>query len=172
MYFNFLVSRRVTTTASSCLHHGYVEESLTLRTSTRPSRFPHRRAKTQPPDSWGGPADEVHNQGEVWCVTLHEVWAKPGQQVCWTSEMTHSPVGHRRIEPGPCQRHLPSKRRDGISSRPVTRWIDYVELWTAFAKRGMGFSATVPTAPPLLECPKLSTSRRTSPSARPTGFLS
>jgi len=92
----------------------------------------------------GGPADEVHSQGEVWCVTLWDARAQLIQKYGWatgnqlvlrlvTDGMNLSPANPTFLE-----------ARDAILQADVldNGATDLKELWTAFAKRGMGFSAT------------------------------
>ncbi len=94
----------------------------------------------------GNPADEVHNQGEVWCVTLREVWSSLVTKYGWTNGnelvlqlvtdgLSLAPANATFLE-----------ARDGIiqADEILTGGSDYVEIWTAFAKRGMGFSAVAP----------------------------
>jgi hypothetical protein len=93
-------------------------------------------------------ADEVHNQGEVWCVTLREVWANLVTKLGWdagnqltlqlvTDGMKLAPANPTFLE-----------ARDAIIQADQVDTIgdNYPELWQAFAKRGMGFSATSPTS--------------------------
>jgi fungalysin metallopeptidase (M36)/List-Bact-rpt repeat protein/fungalysin/thermolysin propeptide len=94
----------------------------------------------------GSPADEVHNSGEVWCVTLHEMWAALVSKYGWT---TGNELALQLVVDG--LKLAPAnatflEARDGILQADVidTGGSDYVELWTAFAKRGMGFSAASP----------------------------
>ena len=96
----------------------------------------------------GTQADEVHNQGEVWCVTLWEVRAKlitkygysVGNQLALklvTDGMNLSPSNPTFLQ-----------ARDGIlqADNVDNGGADLGELWTAFAKRGMGFGATSPAS--------------------------
>lgn len=93
-------------------------------------------------------ANEVHYAGEVWCVTLWEARANlvkkygvmQGNRLILqlvTDGMKLSPPNPTFLE-----------ARDAILQADLlnnsgANWLD---LWTAFAKRGMGFSAWVPTA--------------------------
>ena len=94
----------------------------------------------------GTQADEVHNMGEVWCVTLWEARAKlitkygysVGNQLALklvTDGMNLSPANPNFLQ-----------ARDGIlqADNVDNGGADLAELWTAFAKRGMGFGATSP----------------------------
>jgi hypothetical protein len=94
----------------------------------------------------GSPADEVHNQGEVWCVTLREVWASLVTKYGWkignelalrlvTDGLSLAPANATFLE-----------ARDAIMQADSidTGGSDYVEIWMAFSKRGMGFSANGP----------------------------
>jgi len=96
----------------------------------------------------GADADEVHNQGEVWCVTLWEARANRINQYGWavgnqlmlqlvTDGMNLSPPNPNFLE-----------ARDAILQADLvdTGGANRHELWAAFAKRGMGFSATSPSS--------------------------
>jgi hypothetical protein len=96
----------------------------------------------------GSPADEVHNMGEVWCVTLWDARANlieklghdAGNQTILqlvTDGMKLAPDNATYLE-----------ARDGIilADEVLTGGDNLAELWIAFAKRGMGFSASVPPA--------------------------
>jgi hypothetical protein len=94
----------------------------------------------------GNPADEVHNQGEVWCVTLREVWSSLVSKYGWTNgnELVLQLVTDGlNLAP---ENATFLEARDGIiqADEILTGGSDYVEIWTAFAKRGMGFSASAP----------------------------
>ena len=94
----------------------------------------------------GTTANEVHNMGEVWCVTLWEVraglvnklgWATGNQLVLRivTDGMKLSPANPTYLQ-----------ARDAIIQADLVdnAGANKNELWAAFAKRGMGASATVP----------------------------
>jgi uncharacterized repeat protein (TIGR01451 family) len=91
-------------------------------------------------------ADEVHNQGEVWCVTLWEMHANLVHKYGWAigNELTlQLTTDGMKLTPA-----LPNflQARDAIL---VADTIDngganVTEIWNAFAKRGMGYSATSP----------------------------
>jgi hypothetical protein len=94
------------------------------------------------------PADEVHNQGEVWCVTLWEAranlidklgFAEGNQTILQlvTDGMKLSPANPTFLEARDA-----IIQADEINSGGDNR----SELWLAFAKRGMGFSASVPNS--------------------------
>jgi uncharacterized repeat protein (TIGR01451 family) len=96
----------------------------------------------------GTQADEVHNMGEVWCVTLWEMRAKlvmkygysVGNQLALqlvTDGMNLSPANPNFLQ-----------ARDGIlqADNVDNGGANLGELWTAFAKRGMGFGATSPVS--------------------------
>ncbi len=91
-------------------------------------------------------ADDVHNIGEVWCVTLREAWANLVTKHGWatgnqlilqlvTDGMNLSPVNPTFLE-----------ARDAIlqADQVDNGGANQNELWAAFAKRGMGYSATSP----------------------------
>jgi len=92
-------------------------------------------------------ASEVHNAGEVWCVTLWEAranlikkygYATGNQRILQlvTDGMKLSPVNPNYIQ-----------ARDAIlqADQVDNSGANLNELWAAFAKRGMGLSATAPT---------------------------
>lgn len=91
-------------------------------------------------------AAEVHNQGEVWCVTLWEMRANLiskygpalGNQIALqlvTDAMALCP---------PNPNFLQSRDAILLADRVNNNNANYSELWRAFAKRGMGSSATSP----------------------------
>lgn len=96
----------------------------------------------------GSTANEVHNMGEVWCVTLWEARAKlinkfgavAGNQLMLqlaTDGMKLSPANPNFLQ-----------ARDAILQADLvdTGGANRIELWSAFAKRGMGFSAFSPAS--------------------------
>ena len=96
----------------------------------------------------GSTADEVHNMGEVWCVTLWDLRANLvtkhgfaiGNQLTLqlvTDGMKLSPVNPNFLQ-----------ARDGIIQADLVNnsGANQGELWSAFAKRGMGASATSPSS--------------------------
>jgi uncharacterized repeat protein (TIGR01451 family) len=93
-------------------------------------------------------AAEVHNQGEVWCVTLWEARVNliqkygfaRGQQLMLELVMDGMKLG----PPNPTF----LQARDAILQADLVDngAADYNELWRAFAKRGLGFSATSPSS--------------------------
>ena len=93
-----------------------------------------------------GLASEVHNQGEIWCVTLWEARSrlirKHGYRVgnelilqLVTDGMKLSPVNPNFLQ-----------ARDAILQADLVNngGENLPELWAAFARRGMGFSAISP----------------------------
>lgn len=96
----------------------------------------------------GGPAEEVHNQGEVWCVALWEVRAnlidKLGA-VAGNQTMLQLVTDGLKLAP---ENATFIEARDGIllADEVLTGGDNLAEIWYGFAKRGMGFSATAPTS--------------------------
>jgi autotransporter-associated beta strand protein len=95
-----------------------------------------------------GSASEVHNVGEVWCVTLWDARANLINKYGWA-------VGNQLIlqlvTDG--MKLTPSKpnflqARDAILQADLvdTGGLNRRDLWLAFAKRGMGYSATSPAS--------------------------
>jgi hypothetical protein len=93
-------------------------------------------------------ASQVHNQGEVWCVALWEARANLIKRYGWaignhlilqlvTDGMNLSPANPTFLQ-----------ARDAILQADLvdTGGANQSELWAAFAKRGMGFSATSPAS--------------------------
>lgn len=96
----------------------------------------------------GSTADEVHNQGEVWCATLWDMranlvtkhgWAVGNQLVLQivTDGMKLSPA-----DPNFLQARDAIVQADLVNNAGANR----NEIWAAFAKRGMGASATSPAS--------------------------
>ncbi|MGA2854564.1 MAG: M36 family metallopeptidase, partial [Verrucomicrobiota bacterium] len=95
-----------------------------------------------------GSASEVHNEGEVWCVTLWDARANLINKYGWAvgNQLILQLVtdGMKLTVPHP--NFL--QARDGILQADLvdTGGANRNELWAAFAKRGMGFSATSPAS--------------------------
>src|SRR5262245_20716786 len=100
------------------------------------------------PISGGTPADEVHAQGEVWCVTLWEARVNVIEKLGFdegndtilrlvTDGMKLSPAN-----PTFLQARDAILKADEVNSGGDNR----TELWVAFAKRGMGVAAVAPRA--------------------------
>jgi uncharacterized repeat protein (TIGR01451 family) len=96
----------------------------------------------------GTTANEVHNMGEVWCMTLREAranlinkygWAVGNQLILQlvTDGMNLSPANPNFLQ-----------ARDAIlqADQVDNGGADLTELWAGFAKRGMGKSATSPSS--------------------------
>jgi uncharacterized repeat protein (TIGR01451 family) len=96
----------------------------------------------------GGAADEVHSQGEVWCVTLWEARARLIERYGWE---TGNQLILRLVTDG---MNLAPADPNFLEARDAIIQADFVancganfnELWAAFAKRGMGASATSPAS--------------------------
>jgi len=100
------------------------------------------------PSMWNDPsfAWEVHNMGEVWCVTLWEaranLIAKYGSAAGNELILQLVTDGMNLTPPNPTF----VEARDAIiqADRINTGGVNGEELWRAFAKRGLGFSAQTP----------------------------
>lgn len=93
-------------------------------------------------------ADEVHNQGEVWCATLWEARANLIEKlgaVQGNKTMLQLVTDGLKLAP---ENANFLEARDGIllADEALTGGDNLAELWYGFAKRGMGFSATAPTS--------------------------
>lgn len=94
----------------------------------------------------GSPAAEVHNQGEVWCMTLWEARANLIEKlgnVAGNNLMLQLVTDGMKLAP---ENATFLEARDGIllADEILTGGDNLAELWFGFAKRGMGFSASVP----------------------------
>ncbi len=91
-------------------------------------------------------ASEVHNQGEVWCVTLWEMRNSLVTRHGWTlgNQLTLQLVTDAMklcpVDPN----FLQSRDAILLADRILTGGANFLDIWTAFAKRGMGNSATSP----------------------------
>ncbi len=96
----------------------------------------------------GGDPSEVHNQGEVWCVTLWEGRAslidKLGGDEGNTTMLQVVTDGMKLSPPNPT--FLEARDAIILADDVDTGGDNYSELWTAFAKRGMGYSAQAPSS--------------------------
>lgn len=92
-----------------------------------------------------GTADQVHNAGEIWCVTLWEIRAKFIQRLGWE-------VGNRRI----LQLVTDGMKLAPLSPTPITERdaivaaayatgnaADVADIWAGFAIRGLGANASI-----------------------------
>lgn len=121
---------------------------LTFKDIDPTQASPHTGVPRSPIDGPFNPngANEVHNQGEVWCVALWDARANlitkhgfaVGNQLILqlvTDGMNLSPANPNFLE-----------ARDAIilADRINNGAANFLDLWRAFAKRGMGASATSP----------------------------
>lgn len=96
----------------------------------------------------GTSADAVHNQGEVWCVTLWEaranLVAKHGFATGNELMLKLVTDGMNLAPPNPTF----LQARDAILQASLVHdgGTDLPDLWAGFAKRGMGYSATGPAS--------------------------
>jgi hypothetical protein len=95
-----------------------------------------------------GDASEVHNQGEVWCATLWEARANLIRKYGWAigNQLILQLVtdGMKLTPPHPnfLQARDAILQADLVDNAQANRH----ELWAAFGKRGMGYSATSPAS--------------------------
>jgi hypothetical protein len=95
-----------------------------------------------------GNAAEVHSQGEVWCVTL---WDMRANLIARHGYATGNQLALQLVTDG---MNLSPANPNFLQSRDAILQADFVrtgganrdELWRAFAKRGMGASATSPAS--------------------------
>lgn len=96
----------------------------------------------------GNSPAELHNQGEVWCVTLWEARANLVNKLGWATgnQLILQLVtdGMKLTPPSPDF----LQARDAILQADLvdTGGANRAELWMAFAKRGMGYSAISPAS--------------------------
>ncbi len=92
--------------------------------------------------------DEVHNQGEVWCMMLWEVWANLIDTYGWaTGNQLAMQLVTDGMKLGPANPTY-VEARDAIveADRVLTGGANLAEIWTGFAKRGLGDGATAPAS--------------------------
>jgi extracellular elastinolytic metalloproteinase len=93
----------------------------------------------------GGPNNEVHNAGEVWCATLWEVFVnlvRKHEHAEAERRMLRYVINGLKLTPS---RPTFTQARDGIiSAITFLGHGDLAEAWAGFAKRGMGVSAVSP----------------------------
>jgi uncharacterized repeat protein (TIGR01451 family) len=94
-----------------------------------------------------GEADEVHHQGEVWCVTLWDVRANLIHKYGFAANEMMLQMAIDGMKLGPANPTF-LQARDAIllADRVNNSGADLHEMWLGFAKRGMGFSAVDPSA--------------------------
>ena len=94
----------------------------------------------------GNQANEVHNVGEIWANMLLECRAQMWSHLGFAANdrMMQLVVDGMKLDPG-----NPNflQARDAILQADMNRYggADLGDLWTAFAKRGCGYSATSPS---------------------------
>ncbi len=91
-------------------------------------------------------APEVHNQGEVWCITLWEVRANFIAKYGWAigNQLALQLVTDAMALCPPNPNFVQSRDAILLADRLNNNNANYNELWRAFAKRGLGSSATSP----------------------------
>jgi len=120
---------------------------LTLKDIDPTKADPHVGVPTSP-IAGGGPADEVHNMGEVWCVTLWEARANLIEKLGFDEgnrtilQLVTDGMKLAPANPTFLQARNAILLADEVYSGGDNRG----ELWVAFAKRGMGVNAVVPAA--------------------------
>ncbi len=119
---------------------------LTLKDIDPTQASPHSGIPMNPIFGGSSPADEVHDQGEVWCSTLWEARAALIQKYGY-SEGTHQilqlvtdALRLTPAEPTFLEARDAIIQADLVNNQGANKEI----LWRAFAKRGMGFGAQVP----------------------------
>ena len=92
-------------------------------------------------------ADEVHHQGEVWCVTLWDVRANLIHKYGTSANQTMLQLATDGMKLGPANPTF-LQARDAIllADRVDNGGVDLPQIWRGFAKRGMGYSAIDPSA--------------------------
>ena len=96
----------------------------------------------------GNTADEAHNMGEVWCVTLWEARAN------LINKLGYAAGNHLILQLVTDGMNLSPANPNFLQARDAILQADLVdnggtnhaELWAAFAKRGLGVSATSPAS--------------------------
>jgi uncharacterized repeat protein (TIGR01451 family) len=92
-------------------------------------------------------AAEVHNQGELWCVTLWEMRANLVDRYGFEgNELALRLVTDAMKLTPPNPNFLQARDAIILADQVDNGGANFVEIWRAFAKRGMGFSAVSPDA--------------------------
>ena len=95
----------------------------------------------------GGPNNEVHNAGEVWCCALWEVFvnlvATHGHA---DGREAHAAIRRRRAEADAVAPDVPAGARRHPLGRHRADPADVPLVWQGFAKRGMGKDARGPAS--------------------------
>lgn len=96
----------------------------------------------------GNTADEVHNMGEVWCMTL---WEARANLIAKYGFAIGNPLSLQLVTDGmnlsPANPNFLQARNAILQADIVANGgADLPVLWAAFAKRGMGYSATSPSS--------------------------
>lgn len=96
----------------------------------------------------GTTANEVHNEGEVWCVTLWDMRANLIAKHGWaTGNQLALQITTDAMKLCPANPNMLQSRDAIIQADLVSNGGDNrSELWSAFAKRGMGASASSPAS--------------------------
>jgi hypothetical protein len=120
---------------------------LTLKDIDPSAASPHAGIPTSP-ILGGTAADEIHNMGEVWCAVLWEVHAALVEKLGFAQG---NPLALQLVTDGlklcPANpTYLEARDAIILADQVLTGGSVYDELWIAFAKRGFGFSATVPAS--------------------------
>ena len=119
---------------------------LTLRDIDNTKASPHTGIPRSP--IIGNTANEVHNMGEVWCVTLWDARANLVAKYGWTNgnelvlQIVTDGMKLSPTNPTFLQARDAIVQADFVNNGGANRG----ELWAAFAKRGMGASAIVPAS--------------------------
>jgi outer membrane protein assembly factor BamB len=91
------------------------------------------------------PANEAHNAGELWCVSLWEVRAnligKCGFEV--GNELTLQLITDAMKLSPPSPNFIQARDAILLADRVLTGGTNWNEIWAGFAKRGLGWRATV-----------------------------
>ena len=93
-------------------------------------------------------ASEVHSEGEVWCVTLWDARARLVNKYGWETgnqlilQLVTDGMRLTPAHPDFLQARDAILQADLVDTGGANQW----DLWTAFARRGMGFSAVSPAS--------------------------
>lgn len=108
---------------------------------------PHLNVPINPLVAGGDPSEE-HNQGEFWAVVLHEIWAGLVKEWGWHvgNNLAMQLVFYGMVLTPPEPTYLEARDAIILADDLLTGGQNYVVLWRAFAKRGLGYSAVCPLA--------------------------
>ena len=121
---------------------------LTFKDIDPTQAIPHTGVPLNPIDTFNPVfASEVHNQGEVWCAVLWEMRANLVDKYGFAGNRIALQIVTDALKLTPRNPNFLQARDAIVLADQVNNGgANFNDIWRAFAKRGMGFSATSPDA--------------------------